>query len=394
MDYKDKIQHYTLPELKDALESVDAATYPEREALLKTRIGLLEASQQEQEREQQKPVWHQVVFNGRGKEFFGIWIVNVLLTILTFGIYSAWAKVRTNRYFYSNTELDGHTFTYLAKPLQILKGRIIAVVIFVLYIVLTQISSVAAGIFIVAWLFVSPWLICQSIKFNLRMTSYRNIQFNFTGRYVQAFCVFIVFPIATLFTLYLTLPWALKQIDNFIVSNTKFGNKQFATELSTGNYFAVFYVAALSGLLAFTGLFFAFGIDLTAMFEQSGSFNFSTIALFAAYAVSFVIASSYYSAKIRNHLFNHSQLANLANFESNLHFAGLLWLRTSNLLILIFTLGLGLAWVKVRKAAYLAAHTKVGILPGAELSLRNELSQSSATLDEVADVFDVDVSLV
>ena len=41
-------------------------------------------------------------FRGKTGEFFGIWIVNVFLTIITLGIYSAWAKVRTNRYFYGN----------------------------------------------------------------------------------------------------------------------------------------------------------------------------------------------------------------------------------------------------------------------------------------------------
>ena len=40
-----------------------------------------------------------VEFSGRGGEYFRIWIVNLVLTILTFGIYSAWAKVRTKRYF-------------------------------------------------------------------------------------------------------------------------------------------------------------------------------------------------------------------------------------------------------------------------------------------------------
>jgi uncharacterized membrane protein YjgN (DUF898 family) len=29
-------------------------------------------------------------FNGNGAEYFGIWIVNLLLTIVTLGIYSAW----------------------------------------------------------------------------------------------------------------------------------------------------------------------------------------------------------------------------------------------------------------------------------------------------------------
>ena len=40
-------------------------------------------------------------FRGDGAEYFKIWIVNILLTIVTLGIYSAWAKVRNNRYFYS-----------------------------------------------------------------------------------------------------------------------------------------------------------------------------------------------------------------------------------------------------------------------------------------------------
>ena len=33
-------------------------------------------------------------FHGNGAEYFRIWIVNFLLTLLTLGVYSAWAKVR------------------------------------------------------------------------------------------------------------------------------------------------------------------------------------------------------------------------------------------------------------------------------------------------------------
>ena len=46
-------------------------------------------------------------FTGSGSEYFKIWIVNVLLTIVTLGIYSAWAKVRRLRYFYNNTRFAG-----------------------------------------------------------------------------------------------------------------------------------------------------------------------------------------------------------------------------------------------------------------------------------------------
>lgn len=38
-------------------------------------------------------------FTGTGSEYFRIWIVNWLLTLLTLGIYSAWAKVRRIQFF-------------------------------------------------------------------------------------------------------------------------------------------------------------------------------------------------------------------------------------------------------------------------------------------------------
>ena len=44
-------------------------------------------------------VEHEFEFSGRGDEYFRIWIVNLALTILSLGIFSAWAKVRTERYF-------------------------------------------------------------------------------------------------------------------------------------------------------------------------------------------------------------------------------------------------------------------------------------------------------
>lgn len=62
-------------------------------------------------------VHHQFEFHGRAGEFFRIWIVNVVLTMLTLGIYAAWAKVRTMRYFYGNTMLDGKPFDFTGNPI-------------------------------------------------------------------------------------------------------------------------------------------------------------------------------------------------------------------------------------------------------------------------------------
>src|SRR5438309_3489747 len=78
---------------------------------------------------------HQFAFRGTGSEYFGIWIVNLLLTIITLGIYGAWAKVRTWRYFYANTFIGEHALDYHASPIRILIGRLIAVGVLVAYAV-------------------------------------------------------------------------------------------------------------------------------------------------------------------------------------------------------------------------------------------------------------------
>ncbi len=36
---------------------------------------------------------HPLNFTGKGSEYFKIWIVNIALSLITLGIYSAWAKV-------------------------------------------------------------------------------------------------------------------------------------------------------------------------------------------------------------------------------------------------------------------------------------------------------------
>ena len=84
-------------------------------------------------------------FRATGSEYFRIWIVNLLLTIVTLGIYSAWAKVRRLRYFYGSTALEGTSFDYHADPKAILKGRLIAVLAYVVFNSVYTLASSPAG---------------------------------------------------------------------------------------------------------------------------------------------------------------------------------------------------------------------------------------------------------
>src|SRR5919107_969742 len=79
------------------------------------------------------PTDYPVRFVGTGSSYFGIWIVNLLLTVVTLGIYSAWAKVRRLQYFYRHTELAQTGFDFHGSPKRILLGRIIAFIMLVVY---------------------------------------------------------------------------------------------------------------------------------------------------------------------------------------------------------------------------------------------------------------------
>ncbi len=144
-------------------------------------------------------------FTGKTGEYFGIWIVNLLLSIVTIGIYTAWAKVQRLRYFYGNTWLDGHNFEYHAKPMQILIGRLIVIGALIVYNILVSISP-AFGLLILPYLIAFPWLLNKSMAFNARMTSYRNVRFNFRGNYWSALGIFVLMPFAVIFTLGLLAP--------------------------------------------------------------------------------------------------------------------------------------------------------------------------------------------
>ncbi|WP_340678862.1 YjgN family protein [Paraglaciecola sp.] len=393
MDYR----HYSYTDLLSAREGIDQNTYPDRTQQLDALITQHPENPNNQSTQHNSQVLRKVSVNFHGKtgEYFAIWIVNLLLTIVTLGIYSAWATVRTHRYFYANTEIDGHRFSYLAQPLQILKGRIIGVLLLALYFLAVAFSPLAAAIVALVLFLATPIFICMSLRFRMKVSAYRNIRFNFTGRYGRAFLVFVLLPIMSIFTLYLALPWVLKKIDDFIYSNITYGDKKMQTELSTSEFYTASLGAFFIGLGLLLVAIFGFGASVSAFSstEPADKFTFSTIMFMVAYVLVILLSSSFYAARIRNHIFNNMQLTDVACFESTLSFTTLVWLRVSNFIALIVTLGFALPWIKIRTSRVYAQATQVNILPEIAGVIGQSSQSSSAIGEEVANIFDMDVGL-
>ncbi len=191
----------------------------------------------------------QVEFTGKASEYFGIWIVNLLLSILTLGIYSAWAKVRRKKYFNNNTLIDDVGFDYHAKPIAILKGRIIAFAIFMAYAFSENIHPLMPALFGLAFFFLIPWLVVRASIFNARNTSHRGLRFDFVGKVGEAFRVFVLLPIMAAFTGWLAFPYAANQKDKYLMSSHKFGTSQFDMQAKAGAYFKVYAIVLIVPLL-------------------------------------------------------------------------------------------------------------------------------------------------
>ncbi len=362
--------------------------------LLDARSHIERQTNQQQSITQETPAktFNTVNFYGTSKEYFSIWIVNLLLSIVTLGIYSAWATVRTNRYFYANTDIDGHRLDYLGEPMQILKGRLIGLALFGAYFAASALSPIVAMGIMAVLVVLAPLFICLSLKFKMKMTSYRHVRFSFNGRYGEAFLVFILCPLLGVFTLYLMMPWALKKIDEFIYSHMQYGSSKVETNLSTSFYFQLCFGTGLVFIILFIAASW-----LASPFLEAGLISdnaeLNSIYALIIYALAMTVISSLYTAFIRNYVFENTTIKNVARLRSNVSFQDLTVLRFTNLIAIFASLGLALPWAKIRTAQYMAQVTQVAVLPGIESVIVNQANEASAIGEEVSDLFDFDVSL-
>jgi uncharacterized membrane protein YjgN (DUF898 family) len=331
----------------------------------------------------------QLQFTGTGSEYFRIWIVNTLLSIVTLGIYSAWAKVRRNQYFYRNTLLDNAGFDYHGDPKVILKGRILAVLLFAAYSGVGQFNPKAGLLVLALIMLVMPWLLMRSLRFRLHNSSYRNLRFAFHGETKPAYVNFLLWPFLSSITLGLLWPMAQQKINRYIRNNSAFGNVFFRFSADAGDFYKIYLLLFFIGVLVVAGLF-GLGkfLNPNNMQARSAIGIFFTIGLL----ISILLAHAYIVARMQNLLWNHTQLGQ-HSFFANLKARELLGVMLGNLVLIVLTLGLYKPFADIRMARYRLEHIR--LLPDGDIEqfVVGVQSRASAVGQEVADIFDMDIAL-
>lgn len=369
-----------------------------------------------------------LVFTGSGSEYFRIWIVNLLLMLVTFGIYYPWAKVRKLRYFYGNTLVGDEPLGFHADPMKVFKGYALLAVLFFCYSAAGNFSPEAGFIALMAITGLWPALLKSSMQFRLANTSWRGLRFRFTGNLTDAYKA--VLPLfapgalivgASAFTdlrpgtqaalgglvgllglgSALLSPWLLWNLKKYQHSNYALGAEQ--TRFDTGVW--SFYKLSLKVMAVYLGLAIAVGIAFALLLVLvggfsvlSGSGNPQAMALASLWIVPlafilFVGVGAYWTVRSQNLIWNHTASKHV-QFQSSLLFRSLFWLNIKNWLLTAVTLGLYWPFAAVATRRLRLEAVSITLTLDAEQLVAESVNNAGdAAGDAAGDFFGFDIGL-
>jgi uncharacterized membrane protein YjgN (DUF898 family) len=331
-------------------------------------------------------------FTGSAAEYFRIWIVNLFFTMITLGIYSPWAKVRKKRYFYGSTRLDGDTFDYFGSPKQILKGRIVAFVIFVTYAFCAELLPGSQYAFWAIGFLVFPWLVVRALGFNARNSAWRGLRFGFEATAKQAAGIYMLRFLAVILTAGIAWPWFVARQKEFVVSHHAFGMTQLRCELSVRAFFGIYFRGGLIVLAVVVPLGAAFFFTMSKM-RLGGELFWLPITLFTVgiYA-SYAVAYAYVQARTTNLIWNGTTGAGV-RFSSSLGAMKLAKIYVGNIVAAAASLGLLIPWGAVRALRYRLECFQMIVEEELTREANPALAQVGATGQELGDFFNMDIGV-
>lgn len=388
-----------------------------------------------------------VQFVGSGGEYFRIWVVNLLLMLLTLGLYYPWARVRRLKYFYNHTLVDRHALEFHGEPRRMLRGMLIVAVFLSVYSFASQAAAVAGLVAALAVCGLWPLIWRAANKFRLTHTSWRGLRFGFGGD-IRGAVIAVGLPAALLLVpmalghllimgdidpespqgmalvmselkLYgvvflvwsLALPWFTWRAKRYLHGGFRYA--RLTTELRVGpeKVYEVFFkslvvtlcaavVAALVGVAAGALATLASqsvgqGLGLPGppgRGFQAAVFVGMFAGMAAGYLIFFVVLRAYFMTRLQN-LFWSRTGNRWVRFKSALRLWPMLKLMAGNWLLVILTLGLywpfaAVATWRLRTEA-ITVHTRLPVDQMMDMLSRPE---EDAAGDLAADLGDLDVA--
>lgn len=358
-----------------------------------------------------EPYQYNFYFYGTGSEYFRIWIVNLLLTIITLGIYSPWAKVRRLRYFYGNTELNDESFDFTANPKRILIGRLIAIGVYLVISVLGEFSPVIAAVGGLLIMALFPWLVRSTLRFRARNSQYKNVRFAFVGSLLAAYMLFGLVIFANLLItgagyvavnaqmvgtgvgifligFALLAPFAWRLFKSYQFDNTQFGKMAFTWHASMLDvYKAVLIPIGIAILISIVG------VVMAGLGGVIGS-DFGVVVVLAVIGMylMMLLIVPFTQACLHKVIWGNLTIGESEFVLNDFSIFRFAFIQFTNYLMIGLTLGLFTPWAAVRLHRYKTETLSLVSYENFDEIITPQMIEESALGEEIADVFDIDVS--
>ncbi len=148
-------------------------------------------------------------FSGTGGEYFRVWIVNLLLSSVTLGLYTPWARRRTARYFYDHTLIADSPLEFTAPLRKMVVSFILFVLLYLAYKIAAETGQdTTVLVFIVTAALLAPYLWGSAMRFRLASTRWRGLQLHFTARWREVYLA--SWPIFVMAALWIAINFGLE----------------------------------------------------------------------------------------------------------------------------------------------------------------------------------------
>ncbi len=154
---------------------------------------------------------HPLEFTGRGGEYFRVWIVNVLLSIITLGFYTPWARRRTAQYFYGHTLVANSPLEFTAQQRKMVMGFVMLVLITLAYNIAANTGQdTAVAVLLLAGAVLAPFIWGSAMRFRLSATRWRGLRLQFTASWREVYTA--SWPVFALALLWIGLVFGLQAL--------------------------------------------------------------------------------------------------------------------------------------------------------------------------------------
>jgi uncharacterized membrane protein YjgN (DUF898 family) len=345
-----------------------------------------------------------VRFTGTWREYLPIAATNVLLTIVTLGVYRFWATARQRRYLWSRTEVIGDRLEWSGTGKEMFIGFLLVMVILVPFFLFIQFlfpamvargkEGAAAGIvglFYIGLIYLGGFARFRALRYRLSRSWWRGIRggsndpgWNYGGEYLGRVAL-------ALMTFWIVWPWAATRLWNGRWNQMSFGQLQFRTDLDAEGLkrrWAAVYLVPMAALMVAGILAAIIGLGAAAAGGEPSPTLFAIIGgIFVLFYLVIPLMTLHWYAKFYR---KAAESLSLGNLEFGFDATTWDWLKLflGNVALAIVTLGFGLAYWGYRNWAFMVRHLHLyGNINVSDLAQSTTSAPTEA--EGFADAFDI-----